>query len=58
MRRARQTAQGIAKETGSVLQFGERLVEKGYYRTEERYADGTFKFAKIDQEVKKQKLST
>lgn len=55
MRRARQTAQAIAKENSSKLIFDDRLVEKGYYRTKEKYSDGAIVFAKNKNGIKETK---
>lgn len=46
MRRAKVTAEIIARHTGSILVFDDRLTEKNYIRSEELYSDGTPKFTK------------
>ena len=47
MRRARQTAEIIALQTGSSISFDDRLTEKNYRKSSELYPDGTHIYVKF-----------
>lgn len=54
MRRARQTAEIIALQTGSSISFDDRLTEKNYRQSSELYPDGTYIYVKFLKDAMKE----